>query len=346
MIPKETLFKPDHDQAFEFFNRTIGHVTSGEAQTRAICGSFRALSAIGNVIVFTFTAARVKQEVAKEGVLPFSLFFASSYSFSFRHGFRRMPPSRSSYQLHTSRAPAAALALHWAVTCILIIAVVFGTARAPTAFAHVPAYYLVLAAYAYGLDIIWFSCIGVAMVVLRLWPGSKWRYKSPVPHGIGTAAAVIFAVTNLFPLIAIWIPDPAEAFLSNSEQMVPWFAGQAFAFAVLAAGVLYWVGFRTYVYLRKTKNNEKLEITRIPIFFKPTSSGEEKGKAGDELVLLYEIIKQRWPLYKTAEQSRESPAAERSVRAGGDPDTRVAENTREQNPSRMSGGRLSVRRND
>ena len=79
MIPKETLFEPGHDLAFEFFSRTVGAATSGEGQTRAISGSLRVLWAIGNVIVFTFTAARVKQEVAREGVLPFSLFFAASY---------------------------------------------------------------------------------------------------------------------------------------------------------------------------------------------------------------------------------------------------------------------------
>jgi len=40
-----------------YFERTIGQVAGG-VQARALWASFRAISAIGNVIVFTFTAAR------------------------------------------------------------------------------------------------------------------------------------------------------------------------------------------------------------------------------------------------------------------------------------------------
>jgi amino acid transporter len=38
-----------------------------------------AISIFGNILVATFTAARVNQEIAKEGILPFSLFFATSH---------------------------------------------------------------------------------------------------------------------------------------------------------------------------------------------------------------------------------------------------------------------------
>lgn len=198
VIPKDILFQSNHDQASEFFRLTIGRVASSR-QTQAICGSFRALSAIGNVIVFTFTAARVKQEIAKEGVLPYSLFFASSYSFSFSNGFRRLPPSKSGYQLYSSRAPAAALGLHWVVTSIVILATVFGTVQLSSSRFNLPAYYLGIAAFAYGLDIIWFSVMGIGVLCLRLWPGSKWRYKSPVPHALGVVAAATFGATNAFP---------------------------------------------------------------------------------------------------------------------------------------------------
>jgi len=297
VIPKDILFKPDHDQAFEFFRHTIGQVAS-VTQTQAICGSFRALSAIGNVIVFTFTAARVKQEIAKEGILPYSLFFASSYSFSFRNGFRRLPPSRSSYQLYSSRAPAAALALHWVVTSIVILATVFGTSHLQSSSSkfHLPAYYLGIAAFAYGLDIIWFSVMGIGVLCMRLWPGSKWRYKSPIPHALGVVAAATFGATNAFPLIAIWIPDPAAEFLSNTSNSVTWYAPQTYGIAVLVFGVVYWLGFRFYLYLRKMKAGEVLEIVRIPIFW--------TSRVG-EMVQLYEIVKVRWTRYIEGE-TRES----------------------------------------
>ncbi|KAK0655084.1 amino acid permease-domain-containing protein [Cercophora newfieldiana] len=338
VIPWETLRKPNHDQALEYFRHTITRFTSSDDQIRAVTGSFRALSAIGNVIVFTFTAARVKQEIAKEGVLPFSLFFASSYSFSFRHGFRRLPQTREGYQLHSSRAPAAALALHWTVTTLMIIGTVFSISWR----SHFPAYYLILASYAYGLDIVWFSVIGIAMLCLRLWPGSRWRYKSPIPHTIGIIAALVFTVTNGFPLIAIWvIKDTAEPFLVKSEGQVPWFTSQTFVFSVLAAGGLYWFAFRFYVYQRKAKTGDELEITRVPIFWRDRSSaaGVEGGSGyGGELLLLYEIIKVRWRSYRRGEE-RESMVTEPMQFGGPDSDVRTSKIPLNPTVARMSGGR-------
>lgn len=280
-----------------------------QTKIRILGGFIRAFSALGNVIVFTFTAARVKQEVAKEGVLPFSLFFASSYSFSLRSGrfgFRRVPQTRESYQLHSSRSPAAALLLHWTATSILIIAAVNAKSDFEAKDAKFAAYYLLTAAYAYSLDVVWFSVIGVAMLYLRLWPGSTWRNKSPVPHFIGVVAAVIFAAGNLFPLIAIWIPDPKVPYMSKSlsGNFVPWFASQTTVFSVLAGGVLYWVGFRLYLYWRKSVRGEVFQIDRTPIFETSEEGGEsdDGGSRKPLLLLVYEIISFHWVGYKKGDE--------------------------------------------
>ncbi|KAH6622698.1 amino acid permease-domain-containing protein [Chaetomium tenue] len=291
IIPKEVLFQPGQDVALEFFMRTIGHASSDPRRVQAACGALRALSAIGNVIVFTFTAARVKQEVAKEGIFPFSLYFASSYEFSLRHGFRRLPAHKAGHHLYTQKAPAAAVALHWTITTVLILAAVLGTAAAETAangiFSHLPGYSLLMMAYAYGLDIVWFTVIGVAMLWLRLWPGSNWRYKSPIPHALGVAAAVVFTATSVFPLVAIWVPDPLQPFMARSNRKVPWYASQTMTLAILGAAGVYWLGFRFYLWHRRTRHAEVLKVTRIPVF-----KGSQGGQGG--LVLLYEIIRLQW----------------------------------------------------
>jgi len=290
-----------------------------QTKIKILGGFIRALSALGNVIVFTFTAARVKQEVAKEGVIPFSLFFASSYSFSLRpgrFGFRRVPQTRESYQLHSSRSPAAALLLHWTATSILIIAAV--SAHGDERDAKFPAYYLLTAAYAYSLDIFWFSVIGVAMLYLRLWPGSTWRNKSPVPHFIGIVAAIIFAAGNLFPLIAIWIPNPNVPYMSQtqSQDWVPWFASQTTVFSVLGAGVLYWAGFRLYLYWRKSVRGEVFQIDRTPIFETSEEGGEsdDGGSRRPLLLLVYEIISFHWVGYKKGD-AREPEQLELTIPA-------------------------------
>jgi amino acid transporter len=292
VIPKEILFHPDLDIALEFFNRTIGLATPAihPSQVRAACGALRALSAIGNIIVWTFTAARVKQEVAKEGIFPFSLYLASSYEFSLRYGFRRLPPHAAGHQLHSQKAPAAALALHWTVSTVLILAAVLGTTAGTAGgetSVNLPGYSLLATAEAYGLDIIWSTVIGLAMLRLRLWPGSKWRYKSPVPHALGVLAAVVFTATNVFPLVAIWVPDPMQTFMARSNGKVPWFASQTLTMTVLGAAFVYWVGFRSYLWQRRVRYGEELRVTRSPVFW-----GGQSGQNG--LVLLYEIIRLQW----------------------------------------------------
>jgi len=308
IIPKDVLFEPNQDITLQFFNRTIGRAAGADPQrVQAACGALRALSALGNVIVFTFTAARVKQEVAKEGVLPFSLYLASSYEFSFRHGFQRLPAHAAGHQLHTKKAPAAALALHWTVTTVLILAAVLGTAAANGAtteegtFNHLPGYSLLVMAYTYGLDLIWFCVIGLAMLWLRLWPGGNWREISQVPHWLGVAAAVIFTATNVVPLVAIWVPDAEQPFMARTDGKVPWYASQTMAVSILAAAGLYWVVFKGYLWQRRERYGEVLSVTRRPVFW-----AAEAGQRG--LVLLYEIIWVRWVDWvPEAENARRAP---------------------------------------
>ncbi|KAK4102514.1 hypothetical protein N658DRAFT_523091 [Parathielavia hyrcaniae] len=300
VIPKDVLFQPNIDVVLEYFKRTVGKASSDLSQVESACGSIRALSAIGNVIVFTFTAAKVKQEIAKEGIFPFSLYIASSYDFSFRHGFRRLPAHEEGHRLHSHKAPAAALLLHWTVTTILIVAAVLSTDSATTPgkpFDPVVGYSLLTMSYVYGLDTVWFTLIGIAMLRLRLWPGSKWRYKSPVPHTLGVIAAVVFTVTNAVPLVAIWIPDPMHPAVARTDGKVPWFAGQTMTLAVIAAAFMYWVGFRSYLWQRRVRYGEELKVTRSPVFWRGP------GKQG--LVLLYEIIRLQWKEWVPGEKGQQ-----------------------------------------
>jgi len=61
-----------------------------------------ALSAIGNVLAVLFSQGRINQELGREGVLPWSKFWASNKPFN---------------------SPLAGLTLQWAVTLIIILAV-------------------------------------------------------------------------------------------------------------------------------------------------------------------------------------------------------------------------------
>lgn len=72
----------------------------GQSAGRAI-NVIIALSAIGNVLAVIFGQGRINQELGREGVLPFSKFFASNKPFN---------------------APFAGLALQWAVSLVIMLA--------------------------------------------------------------------------------------------------------------------------------------------------------------------------------------------------------------------------------
>ena len=95
-IPAQELIESDVVVAGVFFKNVFGDTAGGRALP-----AFVAISNLGNVLAVSFAHARVNQEFAKEGILPFSKFWASNKPFN---------------------APAASLFLHWIVTMIVLFA--------------------------------------------------------------------------------------------------------------------------------------------------------------------------------------------------------------------------------
>lgn len=95
-IPMDDLAKSEVLVAGLFFRNVFG----ASAAARSL-PAFVALSNMGNVLAVSFAHARVNQELAKEGLLPFSQFWASNWPFN---------------------APTASLFLHWLVTVIVLVA--------------------------------------------------------------------------------------------------------------------------------------------------------------------------------------------------------------------------------
>lgn len=83
----------------------VGKVFGPTAKT--VISVFVALSALGNVLTITFAQSRVNQELAKEGVIPFGKFWASTWP---------------------KGAPGAGLLLHFIPSIIVIVAIPAGDA--------------------------------------------------------------------------------------------------------------------------------------------------------------------------------------------------------------------------
>lgn len=94
-VPKEEIIEARRLVAASLFRNVFG----GTAE-RAL-SVFVALSAFGNVLSVIFSQGRLVQELGREGVLPFSRFWASNWPFN---------------------APLAGLFEHWVVSIIIMLA--------------------------------------------------------------------------------------------------------------------------------------------------------------------------------------------------------------------------------
>jgi hypothetical protein len=185
----------------------------------------------------------VKQEIAKQGILPSSLFFAQSFHMSIRSLFSRSPRTTA----NSETTPVPALMLHWFFTMFLIVAAVIGIHNANPSLSgdkvSADAYYFVVSMYAYVLDVMVYAWVGLGVLYLRLSPARRWAQISKENHWLSILCALIFSAGTVFPLICLWIPDPQKPMLAVSST-IPWFASQTVAFAVVGFSMLYWVGFR------------------------------------------------------------------------------------------------------
>ena len=94
-VPRDEILNSGRGIAASFFRNVFG--TKAE---RAL-SAFVAISAFGNVLSVIFSQGRIVQEMGREGILPFSGFFASNRPFN---------------------APLAGLFSHWVVSIIIMLA--------------------------------------------------------------------------------------------------------------------------------------------------------------------------------------------------------------------------------
>ncbi|KAK5988318.1 High-affinity methionine permease [Cladobotryum mycophilum] len=141
----------------------------GTAAKRAL-SVLVALSAFGNVLTVTFAQARVNQELAKEGVIPYPRFWASAWPFN---------------------SPSAGLFLHFIPSFIIIVAIPFGNA-----------YNFILDLEGYPGSVINF------LVVAGLFYLRYSEPKAHRPFKVWWPIAVFFMIGQAFQLVAPFLRPP------------------------------------------------------------------------------------------------------------------------------------------
>ncbi|PVH80468.1 amino acid transporter [Cadophora sp. DSE1049] len=131
---------------------------------------FVGLSALGNVMTVTYAHARVNQEIAKEGILPFSSFWASTWPMG---------------------APTGGLFLHFIPSIIMITAIPFGDA-----------YNFIIDVEGYPRAIVFFSVV-IGLFLLR------WKKPfAERPFRVFLPIAGFFLVGQSFLLVAPFLRPP------------------------------------------------------------------------------------------------------------------------------------------
>lgn len=270
----EVLGQPDGtDLANLFFNSLWSE--NHEGASRAM-SALTAVCIFGNLWVMTFTASRVKQEIAKEGIIPFSLQFATSYRTPYGL-WQQWTSRRSLRDEEVEQAPTAAYGLHW-FTSVLLIAVtaaITDPRRTYSALVNLYMYTIIL-----GLGF-WVS-FGLAYTKIRNKNG--WREGRRYKPWLSPAHVVVYMAASALLLIMAFIPAASGSPFSDAVTGIPWYVIPCIGVTAPFWGILWYWGL--LFYQAKIKRRE-LVVIREPYWTKdPDCEGE--------YVQLAEIIDHTW----------------------------------------------------
>ncbi|RYP74152.1 hypothetical protein DL771_003210 [Monosporascus sp. 5C6A] len=256
------------------FIERISGALPGEHSPSAVRGvSFLlAFFIFGNLMAQTYTASRVKQEVAKEGILPWSLIFATGNDTLFSrigsssrssadssHPYREGGCSTSAIRNldgHHEQAPFAATALHWFFEVVLLLTVGLTAKEPSNAYGGLTYIYTFVIVGILGL----FTVGGVLYLKIDSWtrgPRSrKWRLKSVWQPWLDPLPAVVATVSLAFLLFAAFL-KPSE----GKERGWPWWVGPTVGMGSAVLGIVWWGGLQFVQWAGRWE----LQTKRLPV---------------------------------------------------------------------------------
>lgn len=279
VVPAETYIgHPSNtiDMAGAFYHYLFD---TSDIQTgrRAIAG-FKAFSVFGNILVATYTAAKVKQEIAKEGIIPYSLFFASGHTTFFAKVFSRRRhhvPEGFDIEDHLENSPHAALGLHW-FSSVFFVAVTAG-------WKPQVSYGFLVGLYSYTIVVLLGVLTAGGLLYLKLdsWFGTparpsrrQWEDKCAWPRKgtwlrkFSVVYATVYFIPMLFLTFASFAPNPPQSAFSEAVRGYSNYLLCGVGLSSLLWGVLWWAGLMGLQW----KGRWTLEVTRTP-YIEPDGDG-------------------------------------------------------------------------
>lgn len=196
IVPKEEILSSGRTLAADYFRRAFG-----ESAQRTLSACV-ALSALGNVMAGMFSQGRLVQALGREGVLPFSRFFASS---------------------RPLQTPAAGLLAQWLASAVVILAPPPGDA-----------YNFILNLSSYPFSII-NTLVSLGLVLLTV---RRERYGWRPPLRATLPVSVFFLVSSVYLVAAPYIPPSVG---QSVYKDLPYWLHCVVGTGFFVVGAVYWV---------------------------------------------------------------------------------------------------------
>ncbi|EGC41456.1 high-affinity methionine permease [Histoplasma capsulatum var. duboisii H88] len=241
VVPKQEILGSGRILAASFFRNVFG------PKAERVLSIFIALCAFGNVQSVIFSQGRIIQELGREGVLPFSRFWASNRPFN---------------------SPAAGLFEHYLISAIVMLAPPPGDA-----------YNFLLNLISYPLSVVNIF-VSAGLLHIYMFPKSYPDWSPTVRAS--RLVTIFFLLSNVFLAVAPYLPPPDKE--HNVYVHLPYYIHCVVGLGIFAAGAIYWLFWAAiFPWVRKYRLVQQTVIapdgwsrqiiTRVPIGM------EEKGKA-------------------------------------------------------------------
>ena len=281
LVPSNTI-----DMAGTFFHYLFDTSNPSDPRIgRRVIAALKAFSVLGNTFVLTYTAARVKQEIAKEGIIPFSLFFATGHttilaklgSLLSSNPAKGSPLRRSSnasidLDKHLEQSPMAALGLQW-VTSVLLVAL---TSMCQPKVA----YSFLVGLYSYSIVAVLGMLTAGGLLYLKFDSyfygpdGRRWYDKCAWPETgtwvrkVSGLYALVYFLVMAFLLFASFVPSPPGSSFSQAVQGYSPYLVSGIGLSSVTWGVIWWAGLMW----REWKGRWMLKARRTP-YVEPDGDG-------------------------------------------------------------------------
>ncbi|KAB8596122.1 hypothetical protein FH972_025831 [Carpinus fangiana] len=265
VVSKQQQLETSTDMATLFLIHMFGYGTAQRTMAALI-----ATSIFGNILVMTFTAARVKQEIAKEGILPFPLNFATAKTTvlaPLAAKVRRWLRFAGSED-HLEHSPIAALILHW-FSSVFLIAV---TSMLPPSQSYAFLVYLWALLY-----------VKIERFSHRDWKNVRnFRVWLDGKHSFPWHALIYFSVCG-FLLYAVFVrPSPSSPY-SKAATGIDWWVVPTIGQSTWLWGLVWYGGLQ----LVMKKRREYLVVMRFPLIDRDHGSD-------DQWIQKSEIVTRQW----------------------------------------------------